>query len=385
MPNRPLFYFIKQADNKYVYIACGIFGDTKRPSFLRPIADFHNLRRFYRFLTELQLHILLISFKITVYSYIVAGIKSGTKIGINPNKISRFIFTKKDGKTMKKKKEKGNNKGLSRYLVSVLLFLLFEAVAITLWLIKDNLFYLLNFSYIGTCLALGTALFTAEKRYARHFVQLAVGSYMLLYLGIISRENMQIEGFWYYLFLGVFEAATIHYAVAKIFGPLLFGRGWCGYACWTAMVLDFLPYKQPRKPRKEKLGILRYVMFALSLALVAGLFLFKVANLEKNMFWLFLAGNALYYISGIALAFIFKDNRAFCKYLCPITVFLKPMSYFSLLRVHCDESKCVHCGKCLKVCPMDVEVNKDSRKRKNGTECILCYECTKNCPTKALH
>lgn len=29
---------------------------------------------------------------------------------------------------------------------------------------------------------------------------------------------MQIEGFWYYLFTGVFEAATIHYAVAKLFG-----------------------------------------------------------------------------------------------------------------------------------------------------------------------
>lgn len=143
----------------------------------------------------------------------------------------------------------------------MLLFLLFEAVAVTLWLTKDNFFYLLNFSYIGACLGLGTALFTAGKRYARHFVQLAVGSYMLLYLGVISRENMQIEGFWYYLFLGVFEAATIHYAVAKIFGPLLFGRGWCGYACWTAMVLDFLPYNQPQKPRKEKLGFLRYVMF----------------------------------------------------------------------------------------------------------------------------
>ena len=23
------------------------------------------------------------------------------------------------------------------------------------------------------------------------------------------------------------------------------------------------------------------------------------------------------------------------------------MSYYSLLRVHCDENKCVHCGKCL--------------------------------------
>ena len=114
------------------------------------------------------------------------------------------------------------NNVLRKYIASLLLFLLFETVAITLWKAKGNLFYLLNFSYIGGCLALGTALFTAGKRYARHFVQLTVGSYMLLYLGVISCENMQIEGFWYYLFLGVFEAATIHYAVAKIFGPLFF-------------------------------------------------------------------------------------------------------------------------------------------------------------------
>ena len=43
------------------------------------------------------------------YSYIVAGIKSGTKIGINPNKISRFIFTKKDGKNNEKEKIKGRD------------------------------------------------------------------------------------------------------------------------------------------------------------------------------------------------------------------------------------------------------------------------------------
>ena len=274
---------------------------------------------------------------------------------------------------------------MKKYLPSLALLAVFETVAVVLWLTKDNLFYLFNFSYIGGSIALGTALFVGKYKHARRVTQLLVGSYMLVYLGLICGENMQIEGFWYYLFLGVFEAATIHYAVAKIFGPLLFGRGWCGYACWTAMVLDFLPYKQPQKPRKEKLGVLRYVMFALSLALVSGLFLMKVANLEQIMFWLFLAGNTLYYIAGIALAFAFKDNRAFCKYLCPITVFLKPMSFFSLLRVHCDEDKCIHCGKCLRVCPMNVEVNKESRKRKNGTECILCYECTKVCPTKALH
>ena len=273
---------------------------------------------------------------------------------------------------------------LHKYVPSMLLFLLFEAVAVTLWLTKDNFFYLLNFSYIGACLGLGTALFTAGKRYARHFVQLAVGSYMLLYLGVISRENMQIEGFWYYLFLGVFEAATIHYAVAK-FRTAAFWAWLVRLRLLDSYGAGLSAYNQPQKPRKEKLGFLRYVMFLLSLALVSGLFLMQVAHLEQIMFWLFLAGNALYYLVGIVFAFLFQDNRAFCKYLCPITVFLKPMSYFSLLRVHCDEDKCVHCRKCLQVCPMNVEVNKETRKRKNGTECILCYECTKVCPSKALH
>ena len=76
------------------------------------------------------------------------------------------------------------------------------------------------------------------------------------------------------ILLAVFEAATIHYAVAKIFGPLIFGRGWCGYACWTAMVLDFLPYKEPNEPRRN-LGWIRYITFAVSLIFVSGLFLAK--------------------------------------------------------------------------------------------------------------
>jgi len=312
-----------------------------------------------------------------------------------------------------------NNNRLRKYVPSLLLFLLFETVAVALWLAKGNLFYLLNFSYIGGCLALGTALFTAGKRYARHFVQLAVGcymlnfsyiggclgvgtalfaagkryarqfvqwavgSYMLLYLGVLSHENMQIEGFWYYLFLGVFEAATIHYAVAKIFGPLVFGRGWCGYACWTAMVLDLLPYKIPQAPRK-KLGFLRYITFAASFVYVAALFLMHAENMEKILFVSFIVGNILYYAVGIVLAFRYKDNRAFCKYLCPVTVFLKPMSYFSLLRVTCDKEKCISCGKCRQVCPMNVDMTDNSRKRLNGTECILCMECVKACPRKAL-
>ena len=264
------------------------------------------------------------------------------------------------------------------------IWILFEAIAVTLWLTLDNIFFLFNFSYIGTCLALGIFLYTKKVKYARNIVQFAVGLYMLIYLGILSNENMQMEGFWYYLFLGVFEAAVIHYAVAKIFGPLFFGRGWCGYACWTAMVLDLLPYKTPQSPRK-KIGYIRYIIFTVSLLFISALFLLKIGNLEKIMFWSFIAGNAIYYAVGITLAFILKDNRAFCKYICPITVFLKPASYFSLLRVRNNKEKCVSCGKCKKVCPMDVDMTDNSRKRLNGTECILCFQCIEECPKKSLH
>ena len=155
------------------------------------------------------------------------------------------------------------------------------------------------------------------------------------------------------------------------------------YACWTAMVLDFLPYKVPKEPRR-KIGWIRYITFAASLIFVAALFLAHVGSLERIMFWAFIIGNILYYTAGIILAFFFKDNRAFCKYICPITVFLKPMSYFSLIRLKCDKEKCVSCGKCKRVCPMNVDVTDNSRKRKNGTECILCMECVKNCPKDAL-
>lgn len=272
---------------------------------------------------------------------------------------------------------------LKEYLASIIMFTVFETVAIILWLTKDNIFYLLNFTYIGACIAVGLALFSRKVKYARRIVQLAVGLYMLVYLGVICRENMQIEGFWYYLFLGVFEAATIHYAIAKIFGPLLFGRGWCGYACWTAMVLDFLPYKKPQKPRK-KLGLIRYITFTASLLFVGALFVLNFDNIDEIMFLSFIFGNIIYYAVGICLAVAFKDNRAFCKYVCPITVFLKPMSYFSVMRIKADTDKCVSCGKCKKVCPMDVDMTDNSRKRINGTECILCLECVEECPKKAL-
>ena len=40
------------------------------------------------------------------------------------------------------------------------MWIVFEIVAVTLWFTKDNLFYLLNFSYIGTSITVGLLLFS---------------------------------------------------------------------------------------------------------------------------------------------------------------------------------------------------------------------------------
>jgi len=273
---------------------------------------------------------------------------------------------------------------MKKYRLPIAIFMLFLGIGITLSMSSGNDFYLINFTYIGSFVALGMVLFIKGWKYSRLIVQFGVGLYMFVFLGILCKENMQIEGFWYYLFLGVFQAATIHYIVAKIAGPLIFGRGWCGYACWTAMILDLLPYKIPQNPRVKKLSYIRYIVFIFSFTFIGSLFLFKVDNIENIMFQSFIIGNILYYVIGITLAFKFKDNRAFCKYICPITVFLKPMSYFSLLRIKVDKDKCISCNKCKSVCPMDVDMLDNKRSRKNGTECIVCNECIRACPKNAL-
>ena len=122
---------------------------------------------------------------------------------------------------------------------------IFWTIAVVLWLTTGTTFYLFNFGYIGTALGVGIGAYNIlprrRKQQGRRLAQLLIGLYMLVFLGLIEFENMQIEGFFFYLLSGLFAGSVIHYLVAKLAGPLIFNRGWCGWACWTAMVkIDFV-------------------------------------------------------------------------------------------------------------------------------------------------
>ncbi len=199
----------------------------------------------------------------------------------------------------------------------------------------------------------------------------------------------QIEGLFFDLFSGVLFVAVIHYLIAKLIGPLVFGRVWCGWACWTATLLDQLPFKRSPGRRAGRWGALRYVHLAASFALVAVLwygFHYRPGVGGATAFTWFMVGNAAYYLIAIGLAVALKDNRAFCKYLCPVAVPLKLSARHSLLRVQGDPTKCCSRRVCEKVCPMDIRIADylASGERVLSTECILCQACLDVCPDNVL-
>ncbi|MCD8172688.1 MAG: 4Fe-4S binding protein [Alistipes sp.] len=311
---------------------------------------------------------------------------------------------------------------MTKFTRLVKLILIFYILAVVLWLSTGNIFYLYNFIIIGTAVGLGMGLWPAfpknRKYKARLISQVLVGGYMFfglgcglvsLFSGKIFPENMQIEGFWLWLLSGVFAAGVIHYLVAKIIGPLIFNRDWCGWACWTAAVLDLLPWKAAKVKRPMKYRRIRYVHFALAAALVFALFfgfgyglrdslgqvVIGPADSFRNVaggyfripeLWWFLGGNIIYYAVGIGLAVRLKDNRAFCKYVCPIPVFMKPGSRYAMLKIDRAAEGCIDCKLCERRCPMDIPVMDyiNSGRRVDSSECILCETCIDTCPKDVL-
>jgi ferredoxin-type protein NapH len=282
---------------------------------------------------------------------------------------------------------------LKNLIVPVVVMLAFWGVAIWGFTASGNTLPLIMFGYIGTTLGIGLGLYGTlpkrQKPIGRRLTLFLVGLFLLGFAIFKGRENSQLEGFFFGLLTGVVQMAVIHYFIAKIIGPLLFGRLWCGWACWTVMVLDLLPFKRPAGRLPGRWGWLRYLHFGFSLALVLLLvyvFGFRAGAAGTTAVIWFILGNLAYYGIGIALAYALKDNRAFCKYVCPVSVPLKITSRFSLLKIGQAAGQCNDCDACEKLCPMDVRISDYilGGKRVLSTECSLCQTCITVCPKDAL-
>ncbi|MFV9503868.1 MAG: 4Fe-4S binding protein [Oscillochloridaceae bacterium umkhey_bin13] len=281
-----------------------------------------------------------------------------------------------------------------RLLIALLVAAILWLVAMLSWWLSGSLAPLIFFGYLGTVLAPGLALYLglprSQRLKQRRFVVVAIGVAMFgaaLARVLTQQAIVQVEGLVFELLAGVFGAAVLHFLIAKLVGPLLFGRVYCGWACWTAMLLDLLPFRISPGRRRGFWPKVRYLHLTASvlLVLVLGLGFAYRPGPADALIW-FLVGNGLYYGLGVGLALGLRDNRAFCKYACPAGLLAKPAARFALLKVAGDPTRCNGHAECVAVCPMDIRIIDYTRLhlRVLSTECILCQNCTTICPDGGL-
>ena len=188
---------------------------------------------------------------------------------------------------------------------------------------------------------------------------------------------------------------------------VLLGRVICGFLCpfgWFQELLHKIPTKKLSTKKLKPLTYLKYVVLLVMVVLLPVLMTNQLGmgdpffckylcpqGVLEGAIPLSLANSGIRSALGslftwkfivllmvIVLSIVFY--RPFCKWLCPLGAFYALLNKVSLFQMQVDQSKCVSCGKCAKVCKMDVDVTKSP----NHTECIRCGMCIRACPTDAV-
>ena len=282
---------------------------------------------------------------------------------------------------------------MKKYKSAILPFLIGILISIILYIMFKWWGFLVIFPWIGFSISVGIFLriiLKGKKRLIGRKVSiLMILPCLLFFVPIVNNENFQLEGVFLIVLVGFFSKGFIHYAVAKIFGPLIWRRGFCGYACWTAAVLDWLPIKNKNSNIPRSYRNMRFIMLFLSL-MIPLYFVFVLSYnpwtdyINKQEMKLMFISNGLYYLIAIPLAFIMSDKRAFCKYACPVSLVMTPSSKIGLIKIKPNlQNNCNGCKACNNNCPMGVDVMyyMKSNKPISDTECILCNDCRIVCPT----
>lgn len=188
-----------------------------------------------------------------------------------------------------------------------------------------------------------------------------------------------------------------------LFG-LFFGRFVCGWLCPFGLVQDVLHRlpvpKLAKRPWMRSLSRLRWAMLAL--VVFGPVAAFFSAGVGKPLFCAyvcpagmlegalplmalrpayFAASGWLTVWKGVLLAAVLLVSasvyRPFCRFLCPLGLWYGLWNRMALLGIAVDAARCIRCGKCASVCPMDARIAGDAH-------CISCGRCVSSCPTGAV-
>ncbi len=194
--------------------------------------------------------------------------------------------------------------------------------------------------------------------------------------------------------------------IISLFGVIL-GRTICGWLCPLGLIQELLhkiPTPKIKKSRITRVFTwLKYILlavFVVALPLWYGLehnmplpgfckyicpagtfegamgLLSNPANTPKFAMLGILFTRKFIIMLGIGLLCIFC-YRSFCRFICPLGAIYGFFNRFNVVGVKVDESRCNHCGSCVRSCGMDVRHVGDH-------ECINCGKCMEVCAQKAI-
>ena len=201
--------------------------------------------------------------------------------------------------------------------------------------------------------------------------------------------------------IGALQTGSFYAAGYVILIGLLLGRAICGFLCPFGFLQELLnKIPSPKKILPRKLTRVKYfllVAFVLILPVTLPLgeptfceFICPAGTLEAglpliaaheefrealgNLFAL-----KMFVLIAVIVACVFV-HRFFCRVLCPLGAIYGLLNRYSFWQLNFSAQACVNCGRCKKVCPL----NLDPTKENNSAECVRCGRCVEICPAKAL-
>jgi len=241
------------------------------------------------------------------------------------------------------------------------------------------------------------------RTWSRIFLMLFVTVHLVTWyvFGIHAVGSIGIEALFSGLARGVLNAGFVFWALVLI-SVLLLGRAFCGWFCWFGGYLDLVEWGISDKlkiklPRTMPL-YLAVIPFVALFAKVYGSLLLSWFDGVPAAFTINLADTQPWggQQTGISILitfvlygpvlFYFFGRHAWCRYLCPIGALLKIFNRTGIGRVRLVNEKCNGCGKCSRVCEMQVDVlgNLRDHGQVTSSDCIRCLKCTDGCPTGAI-
>jgi len=220
-------------------------------------------------------------------------------------------------------------------------------------------------------------------------------------LSVQTVGSIGIEALFSGLSRGVLNAGFVFWVLVLI-SVLLFGRAFCGWFCWFGGYLDLIEWGISDKlkvklPRTMPLYLTAIPFVALFAKVYGSLliswfdgipatFVFKLADTQPwggQQTGISILITAVLY--GPVLLYFF-GRHAWCRYLCPIGALLKIFNGLGIGKVRLVNEDCNGCGKCNRVCEMQVDVmgNLKDYGQVNSSNCIRCLKCTDGCPTSAI-